>query len=162
VKRAGLLLTLILTWGQAWAESRPFTDGSLPEIERAHGGRPFLLAVWSLDCPPCFRELTLLSEWSKEHPQVDLVLLSADPPEAGALVDETLEQLGLSDLESWISADEIPERFRYRLDPQWRGELPRNYFYNAGGQRMAHSGLLPREMLDSWLATLTQTDEVDH
>lgn len=150
MKREWLLLVLILTWGQSWAESRPFTDNSLPEIERAHSGHPFLLVVWSLYCPPCFHELALLSEWSNEHPEVGLVLLSADPLQAGAVVDETLQQLGLGDLESWISADEIPERFRYRLDPQWRGELPRSYFYSARGRRVAHSGLLSREMLESW------------
>lgn len=147
-----LLIVLLLASGQACAQSRPFVADSLLEIEQAHRGRPFLLAVWSLDCSPCFRELALLSEWSREHPQVELVLLSADQPDAVAAVDETLQEYGLSDIESWISADEIPERFRFRLDPGWRGELPRSYFYTAGGERTAHSGLLVREMLDGWLA----------
>jgi hypothetical protein len=64
-----------------------------------------------------------------------------------------LEDYGLQDLPSWQFSADIPEALRYHIDPDWYGELPRSYFYNAAHERRSHSGQLSRAVLAQWLTT---------
>jgi len=43
------------------AEPRPFDTGSMAAIRAAQAGKPFVLALWSVHCPPCREDLTLLA-----------------------------------------------------------------------------------------------------
>ena len=44
------------------------------------------------------------------------------------------------------------ERLRYSIDPDWFGELPRNYFYDANSSRIGFSGKLTEDILLEWLS----------
>ncbi|HEX6997468.1 MAG TPA: TlpA family protein disulfide reductase [Gammaproteobacteria bacterium] len=137
----------------ASAEQAPFDVGDLAEIERRHGGEPFLVVLWSLDCPPCRGELALLGDFRRRHPDLELVLISTDPPEAAALAAQVLSSCGLADAETYGFASRNAERLRHAIDPEWFGELPRAYFYAADGTRRGVSGALGEETLREWLAT---------
>ena len=54
------LLALLPIYGSAGDALRPFDAGSYRAIVEAHRDRPFMLGFWSLDCPPCHRELAEL------------------------------------------------------------------------------------------------------
>ncbi len=62
-----------------------------------------------------------------------------------------LHSFGLDAADNWIFADPMPERLRYRVDPNWFGELPRAYLYTDDHQRTAHSGILSEADLQQWL-----------
>jgi thiol-disulfide isomerase/thioredoxin len=131
---------------------KPFVAGSLDDITGEREGQAFVLLLWSKDCPPCLRELASLKglEESLAH---SLVLVSTD--DAGHLSDVAaiLRQHELNRMDNWIFNDPVIERSRYRVDPDWYGELPRAYFYDRAHQRKAHSGMIDHATLTGWLRT---------
>ena len=62
-----------------------------------------------------------------------------------------LQRFGLAHIDTWVFADDVPERLRYAIDPAWRGELPRSYLFDAAHRRVAHSGLINEAQLRDWL-----------
>lgn len=145
-----LLLLLALCWFApplAAQTLQPFQSGSYQAIVDARSGRPFVLAFWSIDCPPCYKELKMFGELLRSQP-LDLVLVSTDGPGAATQVAEVLARFGLAQAETWLFAAP-PERLRFEIDRTWYGELPRSYLF-AGGQREAISGLLEPATLEAW------------
>lgn len=134
-------------------QPKPFLFDSLQEIENTYNGKPFLLSIWSLSCAPCVSELHMLSDIKKEHPELNLVLLSSDSPELASEAQQFLTRFELETMSSWIYGTNEPEKLRYAIDPRWYGEMPRSYFYDRNGKRLAVSGVVPEEKLRSWIAS---------
>ncbi len=133
-----------------------FFPESLKQIRAQHPG-PFLLVLWSLDCPPCHRELKLLGETLKQNPKLDLVLIATDDQARAEEVETLLARYGLDSAESWIFSSAATMRLRYAIDPGWYGELPRAYFHLPDGQRIGHSGPIEPEQIDAWLKIVSQS-----
>lgn len=147
-----LLLTLSAPAAFA-AVPHLFFPSSLEQIRAQHAG-PFLLVLWSLDCPACRRELKLLGETLKTTPKLDLVLVATDDQARAEEAESLLARYGLGNAESWIFSSADTARLRYAIDPGWYGELPRAYFYFPDGQRVGHSGPLGPEQIEAWLKSL--------
>ncbi|MFN3918859.1 MAG: TlpA family protein disulfide reductase [Methylohalobius sp.] len=147
-----LLLTLISAPAFA-AVPHLFFPSSLEQIRTQRLG-PFLLVLWSLDCPACRQELKLLGETLKANPKLDLVLVATDDQARAEEVEALLARYGLDSAESWIFGSADTARLRYAIDPGWYGELPRAYFYLPDGQRIGHSGPLGTEQIEAWLKFL--------
>jgi thiol-disulfide isomerase/thioredoxin len=131
------LFTLLLTTASLLLSSlclaappRPFVQGSYADILAAHQDRPFFVALWSIDCPPCREELPEMAAYFAKHPQISLVLISTDGKGFAEQTQALLQKNGLGDAESWIFADPFVEKLRYEVDSTWQGELPRSYFYS--------------------------------
>lgn len=153
---AGILLAGLMAAAGAHAtEIRPFVADSMAQIRAAHAGRPHLVALWSLDCPPCHEELAMLGRFARIHPDLRLVLISTDSPAEMPAILAALQRHGLEDRESWVFAGEFIERLRHEVDPAWRGELPRSYL-NDSGETRAVSGRLDRAQLESWRRALSR------
>ncbi len=150
ISKCSLLLLLLLP-GLAAAEFRPFTSGSLKEITTARTGRPFLLVLWSVDCPPCLKELKEIGQLYPQFPPDGLVLISTDSADYADEAQKILNRYGLADAESWRFTDGFPERMRYQIDPNWYGELPRTYIYNSQHQRIGRSGILGQRILQQFI-----------
>jgi hypothetical protein len=149
VKRALATLALVMLAAVARAgELKPFVAGSVAQIRAAHAGRPFVLALWSLDCVHCGEELPRLAELTRRHPGLDLVLISTDTPAEAAALSATLARHSLAHAEAWVFADPFTEALRYELDPHWGGELPRSYFFDRRHVPEAHSGVLSAAQLE--------------
>ncbi len=140
----------------AEAQPRPFKAGSLARILTSRQGKPFLLNLWSMTCPPCRSELDLFAKLRKDHPKFDLVLIAADDPEYGTEAQGYLRQRGLPEVESWIFADADMQKLRYEIDAEWFGEMPRSYFYDAQHKRIPISGALKTEQLEAWIKAVKQ------
>lgn len=145
-----LLLTLTTAWG-ALAEPQPFDADSLEAIEAQHQGKPFILVIWEVACPPCRRELATLGRLRAEHPELRLALVSTDDIANKAEVAEVLADKQLAGADAWVFADANIERLRHSIDPEWFGELPRNYFYAADGSRVGVSGMVRESTLTTWI-----------
>ena len=128
-----------------------FGPGSMRDIERAHAGSPFVVAVWATDCPPCRRELELLGTFAKRHPDVPVVLIATDPPGNAGAVEEVLASFELPGAEALQFGDAGAERLRHAIDPTWRGEMPRTYLYGHDGTRAGVSGPISDALLERWL-----------
>ena len=107
--------------------------------------------LWSIDCPPCLKELSQLQQFRHQFSSSGLVLVSTDDAQDANSVQQVLKDFQLEKMDNWIFSESMPERLRYVVDPAWYGELPRAYFYQASHQRKAHSGSLKKITLDKWL-----------
>jgi thiol-disulfide isomerase/thioredoxin len=132
-------------------ELKPFGAGSMAQIRAEQTGKPHLIALWSLTCPPCHEELTLLGKFRRTYPELRLVLIATDAPQDTPALNEILHRHGLEHADNWVFADEFVERLRYEIDPAWHGELPRSYL-SDGKTVDAVSGKLSREQLERWRA----------
>lgn len=144
------LILLATTLPAAASQPLPFTAGSFSDIEKQYTGEPFLVVLWSLECPPCYKELALLGRSRQEHPGLPLVIVSTDDIDHAEEAEQVLARYGLDDTRWWMFADPFVERLRHSIDPQWRGELPRSYFYTPDRAREAHSGLIDEGQLREW------------
>jgi len=160
---AGIVLCLAAWASPACAvEPQPFTADSLAAIKAKYAGRPFILSLWSVSwCGHCITELSMLGKvaadltprgkHAKAQKQLPLVLVSTDTPESSPSVQNTLKRLGLAGMDSWVFDDDIPERLRHVIDPDWQGELPRTYLYDARHRREVVVGVLSEKKLKMWL-----------
>lgn len=135
------------------AESiRPFTLGSLAQVLGSREGKPFILVLWSLECQYCPTELKTLSELKRSHPKLDVVLIATDTVSDIPQLASRMESYGMSKVEQWVFAEDVPERLRMEIDGRWYGEVPRTYFYDRKHQREVKTGLVNRKFFEDWLA----------
>lgn len=147
-----LAMLLLIATGAAQAQSlQAFVRGSQQAIVTAQQGKPFVLALWSLDCVFCRDDLALLGKLMAKYPKLAVVTLATDPPEQRDELQKVLDRYRLGGAANWQFADTFVERLRYEIDPQWFGELPRTYFYEADGTRTAVSGQLDAQEVERWI-----------
>jgi thiol-disulfide isomerase/thioredoxin len=142
----GFLLPL-----DSYADIKPFAADSLDSIVQMRKGEPFLLVLWSVECPPCMSELDLIGRMLTKHPAADVVIVAVDDASMLPEVERVLASFALINADNWIFADSFAERLRYQIDPSWSGELPRTYFYRDNRDRRAISGALTVGQLEEWM-----------
>jgi thiol-disulfide isomerase/thioredoxin len=153
VRRILLLVALLASASSVVAASlRPFDAGSLERIKKAHAGKPFVLAFWSVTCEPCREEMPVWKAMRAKHPRIPIVLVAADSPTATREISRFLSKHDPGPVERWAFADDFAERVRHSVDPKWRGELPRTYFFDADHGARAHSGVISAPDADAWFA----------
>lgn len=153
-----LLLALLPSAAAYPAGMQAMGNDSYAKIEHSNTGLPFLVALWSLDCPPCMKELEILDRVHQKYPHFKIVLINIDGIEAIDDAESRLASFRLGSVNNWIFASEQAEKLRFSIDPQWYGELPRSYLYQ-NGKRRGHSGLIDETRLWSWLDSLLPAGE---
>ncbi len=152
-KKSFFVLALSLMTGIVSAENiMPFNADSFNAIKEQYQGREFLVGLWSVDCPPCLVELELMSSLLVTNPDLPFVLISTDSIELQEEATEFLEEFDLASRKTWMFADNFVERLRFSIDPNWFGELPRSYYFDAEHDMQSHSGILNQSILESWFA----------
>ena len=133
-----------------WAvDVKQFEKESYQKILDSNKTKPFLLVMWSIDCPPCHDELMLLGHYLKEKPDFKVILISTDSAVNIDEIQQILLESQLHNQESWVFSEAPPNQLRYAIDPRWYGELPRSYLYNQCHERKAFSGKLTTDLIDS-------------
>ncbi|MCB1915245.1 MAG: redoxin domain-containing protein [Rhodocyclaceae bacterium] len=152
-----LLVAVLLSASAAAfaAPPRPFDEASLAGIRRQLDGRPFILALWSIHCAPCREELPRLQALARRYPTVPVVFVAADPPEAHGDVERLWQAMAMDGPPGWAFAHDYLERLRFRIDPDWFGELPRTYFHAADHTSRAHSGVVDLQQTEAWLSAVS-------
>ncbi|MBU6951328.1 hypothetical protein [Hahella sp. HN01] len=146
-----LTLAVLLFAAVASAEVKPFTADSVKAVQQQWDGEPYLMVLWSIDCPPCHKELETLGGLLKDNPDLAVTLVSTDQDMPETQVMETLARYKIESADNWRFADPVPARLRQAIDPSWYGELPRSYFVSANGERKGRSGLLSEDAIRGWL-----------
>lgn len=144
-----LLLCLYLAPARATQQDaiREFVTGSYQQMLNQYADKAFVLVIWSVDCPSCLKDMELLHSVHSEHPEINMLMLSTDEPSAVPQIQKLLQDYQLSQLPSWVFADEDAQKLRYEIDPAWFGELPRTYFFNQRHERIGKSGALTKQQL---------------
>jgi thiol-disulfide isomerase/thioredoxin len=133
----------------------PFDANSLAALRKAHAGKPFVLAFWSVYCEPCRDEMAEWDAVKRKHPTLPIALVSTDAPADRALIDDFFKKYPPGPVQKWLFADAFSERVRYSIDKSWRGELPKSYFFDAAHRAEVKSGKVDRVWIEAWLARQT-------
>lgn len=154
-----LVMIIFAQTAQAKVSLKAFESDSMASIEDIRQGEAFVMVLWSIECPPCLKELKLLSKFKHTDLSTRFILVSTDGEDYRDELEALINVEGLAGYEHWLFKDSIPERLRYKIDPTWYGELPRAYFYDEQGERIAHSGVLTEEILQAWLIQYAQNNK---
>src|SRR5882757_8442945 len=134
------------------SQLKPFERGSWQQMLRAHAGHSTLVHFWGVTCGPCKVELPLLGQFTKDHSELDVVMISADlVPNLPGAARAMLENAGLGAAENWLFSDGFVERLRFEIDPAWRGEIPRTLLIALDGTVTTVEGSAEIPDLEKWL-----------
>jgi thiol-disulfide isomerase/thioredoxin len=148
------LLALELGMATVHAEEkiRSFAPDSFRQIVAGHAGKPFVVMVWALDCAYCEPSFEALAEAKRKY-KVSVVTIAtdrADDQEAAGLITKKLKASGLAS-DTWAFGAAPEEQLRYAIDPKWRGEMPRSYWFNGRGEAVAYSGMISADTVSKLL-----------
>jgi thiol-disulfide isomerase/thioredoxin len=127
---------------------RAFEADSLPAIVASHAGKPFVVVVWALDCDYCQPSFKALAEAQRRN-KLAVVTIATDragDAQAVRFIEKKIASTGLS-AQAWAFGDAPEERLRYAIDPKWHGEMPRSYWFDGSGNRLAHSGVITPDVV---------------
>ena len=146
-----LLCLIVFISSVACAETRLqyFNKDSYQSILKNYKQQSFLLVLWSLDCPPCMEELSMLEKFHKQYPDKKIILVSVDSKSQSNEIQRVVNNFGLHRISQWVFNDDAPQYLRYSIDPSWYGELPRSYFH-LQDKRNAVSGKLIEADVIRW------------
>jgi hypothetical protein len=151
--RAAVLVCAMLAPALAAAEPaiKSFGPDSFAQIAASANGKPQVVMVWSLDCSYCEPSFEALA--GAQRRGLKVVTIATDPvddPEATILIRQKLAKSGLH-AETWAFGPAPSEQLRHAIDPKWRGEMPRSYWFDGKGQVRAYSGLITAERVAGML-----------
>lgn len=130
----------------------PFTQAAFDEVKGQYQGKKWLTLLWSVDCPPCMKELALIQKLQQKQHHIAVVIINVDTHEGSAQQrNETLMHFDLVKLKHFHFQEGLEDQNRYQIDPQWFGELPRSYFIDEKGTFHGKSGLVSKDLLEKWL-----------
>ncbi len=147
-----LILSLCLYSYKANAESVAFSKVVFEQIKKQNIGRQWVMLLWSVDCPPCFQELSLIQKIRQKKPDLNIVIINVDDnAEITNERERVLDFYGFSEAINYYFVDGEGDRNRYLIDANWYGELPRSYFVEANGKFHGKSGLVSKPLITQWL-----------
>lgn len=134
------------------ANVAPFNGDVFDQIKNKNLGKQWLMVLWSVDCPACYKELALIKSLRKENPNIDVIIVNTDgEDEANAESYKVMAKYQLLDTTTYFFEEGTADRNRYAIDPTWYGELPRSYFVDKKGKFNGKSGLVDPALLRKWL-----------
>ncbi len=146
------LLCLFCCAHFAHASSITFDKAQFDKIKQQNRGKQWLMLLWSVDCPPCFKELAIIKKLTTQHDNLAIVLINTDADEETATErTEIIDKFKLNDLNVFHFADGKADQNRFIIDSSWYGELPRSYFVESNGKFHGKSGLVKESMVSQWL-----------
>ena len=147
----GILLSCITSTSEIVA-LEPFSKEVFNQIKVKNLNKQWLMVLWSVDCPPCYKELALLQKLRSENQLAPVVIINVDDDnEVSAQRERVISKFQLADLSNYYFKNGQGDVQRYTIDSQWYGELPRSYFIGRNGEFHGKSGLLSEKLLIKWL-----------
>jgi thiol-disulfide isomerase/thioredoxin len=130
---------------------KAFARGSWAPLLRAHAGHPTLIHFWGVTCGPCKEELPQLGAFMRDHPDIDMVMISADlVPDLPAATKTMLQKSGLLAAENWIFDEGFVERLRFEIDPAWQDDIPRTMLVARDGKITTIEGVADLTAIENW------------
>lgn len=111
-------------------------------VDPAVHSAPTIIALWSIDCSHCKKNLQLFARMAKADRRFKLITVATERSFAG--LSEPLDKLAVPG-KRYAYGEESPEAIAFALDPKWRGELPRTLLFDGHGNKAAISGVVDAE-----------------
>ena len=126
---------------QATPDILPFEPDTLQAIAKIHGAHPYWLILWDLDCVYCMKSMQNLATLQKTHPELNIITVATDSIDENDALQQRLQSIGLKS-SNYAFGAASNQALRFAIDPSWRGEKPRAYFYAPGQARRTLLGVL--------------------
>ena len=112
-------------------------------------GRPYVINLWADWCPPCRREMPLLAEAARKHPEIAFLFINqGDQP---SIVTKLPTQHGIDPATILLDA-------AARLSAAYGGALPSTIFVGPTGKvRSVHAGEISRAALSDKINLIKET-----
>lgn len=137
---------------QGTAKPQAFNQQAFEQVKQKYLGKKWLLLLWSVDCPPCMKELALVQKLQQQKANLAVVIINVDTGEESELQRrEVVEHFDLARHTHLYFREGFEDHSRYLIDSQWFGELPRSYFIDEMGIFHGKSGLVAKALLEKWL-----------
>ncbi len=154
MKKNTLVLTLLFfslfSHSLSAMELKSFAKHTYQQLLSDYHDQAFILVLWSVDCPPCYDELTLLGKYLSHYPDRKMIFVATDSRQYENEIKKMLTTTLLEEQSIYIFSDVPEQHLRYAIDPHWYGELPRSYLFDACHNRKAVSGKMTWKMLDDF------------
>jgi len=136
----------------SYANSIAFDKEQLASVKTQNMGKQWLMLLWSVDCPPCFKELAIIQKLQNQYDDLAVVIINTDADdEINEEREDIIEKFKLGGFTNFHFADGKGDQNRFIIDPNWYGELPRSYFIENNGKFHGKSGLVNQSILVEWL-----------
>ena len=136
----------------SYAESIAFDKTQLATVKAQNTGKQWLMLLWSVDCPPCFKELAIIQKLQSQHDGLAVVIINTDAnDEIDGERKSIIDKFELSSFKNFHFVDGKGDQSRFFIDPNWYGELPRSYFFESNGKFHGKSGLVNESLIVQWL-----------
>lgn len=146
-----IIVTLFFS-DYSFADPQVFSKTAFEEIKKQHLGKRWLMILWSVDCPACFKELALIQKLRVDNSDINVVFINVDDNyEVEDERQKVISSYELSSLQNYYFADGEGDQARYIIDSTWYGELPRSYFIESNGKFHGKSGLVKEKSVRKWL-----------
>lgn len=147
-----LIIFFVSCTNYTHASSIAFDKEQLSLVKKQNMGKQWLMLLWSVDCPPCFKELAIIQKLQNLHNDLAVVIINTDADdEISEERAEIIEKFKLTHLSNFHFVDGQRDQSRYIIDSNWYGELPRSYFVQKSGKFHGKSGLVNESILIKWL-----------
>ena len=114
-------------------------------------GKPVVLNLWATWCPPCRREMPLLTKTASERRDVVFIFAAQDRGNTATVVRQYLDQTGLVQEWTLLDSGNVLQR-----ELRTTG-LPTTYFFDKKGRLLAkHVGAITPEILAKSLDLITK------
>ncbi len=149
-----LIVTVLICFctNYSYAGSIVFDKEQFVTVKKQNLGKQWLMLLWSVDCPPCFKELAIIQKLQNQHNDLAVVIINTDADDE--ITEERIKiikKFELDKLSNFHFVDGKSEQSRYIVDPNWFGELPRSYFVESNGKFHGKSGVVNESVLIQWL-----------
>lgn len=140
------LLTMILAMAVQAASFSPLDRHTARQLTDPTSHRqPTVVALWSIDCTHCKKNLQTLSSISKRQKNLRVISVATEPATADHEI--IMARFGLPG-SHYAYGPESPEALAYALDPTWAGELPRIFLFDGKGSRQKVSGVMGAKAIE--------------
>lgn len=129
----------------------PFSKDSYTEIKNQRQDKAFILIFWSQSCSYCMQELAMFGKLYKQYPGIELVVVATDSFLQDDIVRGVLARSQLELEQTWVFAEQFPEKIYYKVNKSWRGELPATHFFGKDNKEIRHLGIVKEDELIEWL-----------
>jgi thiol-disulfide isomerase/thioredoxin len=152
--------------------TKPASSQSLALIDLAgynklladHKGKPLLVTFWATWCEPCRDEFPLVNQIARDYASKGLVVLGVDMDDDSAvkLIQHFLER-NKPIFPSVRKKMGHEDAFVHGVDPQWKDEMPANFFYAADGRLLGFMiGGHPREDFEKIIGEILSAGSAAH
>lgn len=138
---------------RAGAEERltPFDASSPAFLQQAHAGKAYVIVFWSVSCAPCLAEMPAWRARRQRHPDVPIIHVATEPIADAEIILGVLDRYDPGTTGHRAFADDHAEPIRHAVDPAWRGETPKAYFFDRRHVRTVQTGTVDPAWVSQWL-----------